>query len=116
MQALHAFIRKRSEVGGGAKVRARGFGVFAEGSPRRSLRTPPTSGAAKRTGDSACFVSHQLWYNMPLTRRTGVGGKFQKMADVSKIRKFKDAADYTRNFIVQEIGRASCRERVCEAV
>ena len=32
----------------------------------------------------------------------GVGGKFQKMADVSKIRKFKDAADYTRNFIVQE--------------
>ena len=24
------------------------------------------------------------------------------MADVSKIRKFKDAADYTRNFIVQE--------------
>ena len=27
-----------SEVGVGAKVRARGFGVFAEGSPRRSLR------------------------------------------------------------------------------
>ena len=69
--ALHAFILKRSEVGGGAKVRARGFGVFAEGSPRRSLRTPPTSGAAKRTGDSACFVSHQLWYNIPLTHRTG---------------------------------------------
>ena len=41
--ALHAYVRKRSEVGGGAKVRARGFGVFAEGSPRRSLRTPPTS-------------------------------------------------------------------------
>ena len=26
--------------GGGAKVRARGYGVFAEGSPRRSLRPP----------------------------------------------------------------------------
>ena len=32
-----------SGVGGGAKVRARGFGVFAEGSPRRSLRPPPTT-------------------------------------------------------------------------
>ena len=32
-----------SETGGGAKVRARGFGVFAEGSPRRSLRPPPRS-------------------------------------------------------------------------
>jgi len=27
-------------VCGGAKVRARGYGVFAEGSPRRSLRSP----------------------------------------------------------------------------
>ena len=43
-------------------------------------------------------------YDIILLQRyeQGVGGKFQKMADVSKIRKFKDAADYTRNFIVQE--------------
>jgi hypothetical protein len=43
-------------------------------------------------------------YDIILLQRyeQGVGGKFQKMADGSKIRKFKDAADYTRNFIVQE--------------
>ena len=43
-------LRRRNEtLGGGAKVRARGFGVFAEGSPRRSLRTPPTTRGNSQT-------------------------------------------------------------------
>ena len=38
----------RLTAGGGAKVRARGYGVFAEGSPRRSLRPPQTPTTLKR--------------------------------------------------------------------
>ena len=49
-------------------------------------------------------ASQAINYGIISFQRTeqGVGGKFQTMADVSKIRKFKDADDYRRNFVVQE--------------
>ena len=61
-QVSHAYVRRRSEVDGGAKVRASGYGVFAEGPRggafgRRQRALPSVFAEVPRGG---AFIHRQL--------------------------------------------------------